>query len=181
MVPILLASERVGIMKSIDIYYQGEGARALEHLEIGAETTFADLRDLLAKKLDIESEALLFIEDEDEPVDGKVKIGTKTGRSGVKVHIHRCRKIEVVVHFKDKTIRHEFAPGATIACVKHWVAVRKLGMTEEDASHHHLQLAGTTDQPDPGTHIGTLAACPKCKVEFDLVTTPKVNGCGACA
>ena len=57
-----------------------------------------------------------------------------------------------------------------------WVTVRKFGMTEEEASHHHLQITGTTDEPDPGTHIGTLAYCPKCSVAFDLVTTPKVNG-----
>lgn len=176
MVPVPLASERVGIMKSIDIYYQGDGVRVLEHLEIQGDATFADLQAMLVKKLQIEGEALLFLEDDDEPIDGKIRIGDKAGRAGVKAHIHRCRKVEVVVHFKEKTIRHEFAPSATVARVKHWVAVEKLGMTEEEASHHHLQLAGTTDQPDPGTHIGTLTNCPKCKVEFDLVTTPKVNG-----
>ncbi len=165
-------------MKTIDIFYQGDGIVSLEHLEIGAEETFAVLQALIATKHGITGDVLLFLEDEDEPVDAESKIGGKAGRAGVKAHIHHCRRVEVEVHFKDKTVRGEFAPGSTIARIKHWVAVRELGMTEEEASHHHLQLTGTIDQPDPGTHIGALASCQKCKVEFDLVTTPKVNGCG---
>ncbi|HWE20137.1 MAG TPA: hypothetical protein VG758_23655, partial [Hyphomicrobiaceae bacterium] len=132
----------------------------------------------IARKHGISSDIVLFLEDEAEPVERRVSLRDKAGRAGIKAHVHRCRKIEVVVHFKDKTVREEFAPGTTIARVKNWVTVRKFGMTEEEASHHHLQIAGTTDQPDPGTHIGTLASCPKCKVAFDLVTTPKVNGWG---
>ena len=163
-------------MKIIDIYYQGEGVGSLEHLEFDAEATFAALQAAIVGKHAIAGEIVLFLEDEDEPIDGEAKLRDKAGRAGIKAHVHRCRTIEVIVHFKDKTVRHEFAPGATVARVKHWVTVHKLGMTEEEASHHHLQIAGTTDQPDPGTHIGTLASCPKCKVEFDLVTTPKVNG-----
>lgn len=163
-------------MKTIDIYYQGEGIGALEHLEFGADETFAALQAAIAKKHGIDGDIALFLEDEAEPVEGKVNLREKAGRSGIKAHVHRCRKIEVIVHFKDKTVREEFAPGTTVARVKRWVTVRKFGMTEEEASHHHLQIAGTTDQPDPGTHIGTLASCPNCKVAFDLVTTPKVNG-----
>lgn len=163
-------------MKTIDIYYQGESVGALEHLEFDAEETFAALQAAIAGKHNITGEIVLFIEDEAEPIEGHTKLREKAGRAGIKAHVHRCRKIEVIIHFKDKTVRHEFAPGATIARIRHWVTVRKFGMTEEEASHHHLQIAGTTDQPDPGTHIGTLASCPKCSVAFDLVTTPKVNG-----
>lgn len=165
-------------MKTIDIFYHGEGLSALEHIERDADTTFGDLLGHLISKHGLAPDTLLYVENEDEPVDPKERVGKKTGRGGVKVHAHRCRNVTVAVHFKDKTIRHEFSPGTTIARVKHWVAVEKLGMSEEEASDHHLQLAGTTTQPDPGTHLGALASCPKCKVEFDLVTTPKVNGCG---
>jgi hypothetical protein len=168
-------------MKTIDIYYQGDGIGSVEHLEFGADETFAELQAAIAKKHGIEGDIVLFLEDEAEPVEGMTKLRDKSGRAGIKAHVHRCRQIEVIVHFKDKTVHEAFAPGTTVARVKHWVTVRKFGMTEEEASHHHLQIAGTTDQPDPGTHIGALASCPKCKVAFDLVTTPKVNGWGDCA
>ena len=77
---------------------------------------------------------------------------------------------------KCRTRKSTIAPGTTVARVKHWAAVGKFGMTEEEASHHHLQIAGTTEQPDPGTHIGTLVASGKCALAFDLASTPKVNG-----
>jgi hypothetical protein len=163
-------------MKTINIYYQGEGITALEHIEIGDDETFGALRAALAKKHGLSGDACLFIEDEAEPIADDVPIAGKAGRAGVKVHIHRCREIKVTVHFNGKSVHDKFAPGATVARVKQWAAIRKFGMTEEEASHHHLQLAGTTVQPDPGTHIGTLVTSGKCAVEFDLVSTPKVNG-----
>ena len=163
-------------MKTINIFYQGEGIAALEHIEIGDHEAFGTLRTALAKKHGLAEDTCLFIEDEAEPVADELPVASKAGRAGVKVHIHRCREVKVTVHFKDKSVHDKFAPGTTVARVKQWAAVRKFGMTEEEASHHHLQLAGTTVQPDPGTHIGTLVTSNKCAVEFDLVSTPKVNG-----
>lgn len=163
-------------MKTIDIFYQGEGIAALEHLEIDADATFGSVRAEIAKKHGLGADTCLFIEDDGDPVDDDVKVTTKVGRAGVKAHVHRCREIKVTVYFKNKSVHDKFAPGTTVTKVKHWAAIRKFGMSEEDASHHHLQLAGTTTQPDPGTHIGTLVTSGKCAVEFDLVSTPKVNG-----
>jgi len=163
-------------MKSVDVFYQGEGIAALEHIEIGDHETFGALRVLIGKKHGLGTEAVLFLEDEAESIADEVPIASKAGRAGVKVHIHRCRKVTVTIHFKDKSVHDTFAPGVTVARVKLWAAVRKFGMTEEEASHHHLQLTGTTVQPDPGTHIGALVTAGRCAVEFDLVSTPKVNG-----
>ena len=149
-------------MKIIDIYYQGEGVGALEHLEFDAEATFAALQAAIAGKHAIPGEIVLFLEDEDEPIDGNAKLRDKAGRAGVKVHLHSCREIKVLVHFKEKSVHHLFAPGTTVAGIKHWAAVHKFGMTEEEAGHHHhLQIAGTTEQPGPGTHMGALASSRK--------------------
>jgi hypothetical protein len=145
----------------IDAFYQGEGIAALEHLEIGGDETFGALRAAIAKKHGASSDARLFFEDEPEPIGDDVTIASKAGRSGIKVHLHRCREIKVTVHFKDKSVHDKFAPGTTIAKVEHWAAVEKFHMTEEEASHHH---------------IGTLVTSNKCAVEFDLVSTPRVNG-----
>jgi hypothetical protein len=163
-------------MKTIDIFYQGEGITALEHIEIAENEAFGVLRVAIAAKHGLGRDALLFIEDETNPISDDVPVVSKAGRAGVKAHVHQCREVKVTVHFKEKSVHDTFAPGTTVARVKHWAAVRKFGMTEEEASHHHLQIAGTTDQPDPGTHIGTLVASTKCAVAFDLVSTPKVNG-----
>lgn len=163
-------------MKNISIFYQSEGITALEHTEIAENETFGALRAALATKHGLGEDAALFVEDETDPIGDDVAVASKAGRAGVKVHLHRCREIKVTVHFKDRSIHDKFAPGTTVARVKHWATIRKFGMTEEEASHHHFQITGTTDQPDPGTHIGTLVTSRKCAVEFDLVSTPKING-----
>lgn len=163
-------------MKTIDIFYQGEGITALEHIEIGNHESFGTLCALIGEKHGLGGDACLFIEDEAEPIADELPVASRAGRAGVKVHIHRCRKVTVTVHFKDKSVHDTIAPGTTVARVKQWAAIHQFRMTEEEASHHHLQLAGTTVQPDPGTHIGTLVTSDKCAVEFDLVSTPKVNG-----
>ena len=74
---------------------------------------------------------------------------------------------------------HKFGPGTTVARVKHWAAVQKFHMSEEEAGEHHLQITGTQDRPAPGMHIGTLASCPECRVRFDLVPDERVNGAAA--
>jgi hypothetical protein len=56
-------------MKTIDVFYQGDGIRALEHLEAHAEVTCQELLSLIASKHGLAGECLLFLEDEDEPVD----------------------------------------------------------------------------------------------------------------
>lgn len=162
-------------MKNTDIFYQGEGIEALEHIEVDADLSFGDLLAMLAKKHGL-ADAKLFFEDEEQPVDERERIAAKAGRAGIKVHIHRCREVKVTVNFKDKSVRDKVVPGTTVGKVKHWAAIKKFGMTQDEASNHHLQLAGTTRQPDPGTHVGTLVTAGTCSVEFDLVPTPRVNG-----
>jgi hypothetical protein len=163
-------------MKNISVFYQGEGISALEHIELAETETFGALRVLIIEKHGLAEDTVLFIEDEAELIGDEIVVASKAGRAGVKAHVHSCREIKVTVHFKDKSVHEKVAPGTTVARVKHWAAIREFGMTEEEASHHHLQLAGTTEQPDPGTHVGTLVTAQKCSVDFDLVSTPRVNG-----
>ena len=162
-------------MTNIDVFYQGEGIGSLQHIEFDSQRPFAELLAMIAKQHGLDG-AALFLEDEDEPVDERALVGTKAGRSGLKVHVHRCREVKVTVNFKEKSVHDKVRPAKTVGKIKHWAAVRKLGMSEEEASHHHLQLADTTEQPDTGTHVGALVTKGTCAVEFDLVPTPRVNG-----
>lgn len=163
-------------MKTIDIYFQGEGMPALDHLEVAETATFADVKALIARTHPHAAECHFFMEDHDEPLDHRTPVTEKAGKAGVKIHLARCQKVHVTVHYKAEIIRHDFGPGTTIARIKQWAAVAKFHMTEEDASNHHLQIAGTETQPDPGVHVGTLVSCPGCAIAFDLVPTPRVNG-----
>lgn len=163
-------------MKTIDLFYQGEGLGEIAHLELEAEVTFAALKALLAEKHGALQDAMLFLEDQDEPFDDSTLISEYAGAQGLKIHIHRCRHIEVAVTFNGETVDRRFPPSATIARVKRWAAERKFGMSDDEAGEHVLQISGTHDRPAPGTHIGTLTDGKVCALGFDLVADERVNG-----
>jgi hypothetical protein len=163
-------------MTSIDIFYQGEQIREIEHIEIDDGHSLGTVKALILQKHGGDASLFLFIEDDDQPLDEAALIATLALGSGCKLHLHRCRHIEVAVTFAGETVDHRFSPGTTIARIKRWAAEHKFGMTEEEASEHRLQITGTDERPAPGTHIGTLATCPACRVSFDLVPDERING-----
>ena len=163
-------------MKSIDLFCQGEGIGEIVHIELELDATFAVLRARLTEEHRIPDDALLFIEDEDEPIDESVLVKDRATATGLKVHIHRCRHVKVTVMFNGKTVECHFPPSATVARVKRWAAEKKFGMSEDEAGEHVLQIAGTHDRPAPGTHIGALTNDKADSLSFDLVPDERVNG-----
>jgi hypothetical protein len=163
-------------MTSIDIFYQGEGIREIAHFEADADHTFALIKLAIIEKHGLAEETLIYLEDSDEPMDEQCFARDHVGRAGIKAHLHRCRHLAVGVTFNGETVHHKFGPGTTVARVKTWAAERKFGMTPQEAGEHVLQISGTKDRPDPGAHLGTLAACPACSIAFDLVPNERVNG-----
>jgi hypothetical protein len=163
-------------MASIDIFYQGEHIREIEHIEIDDCSSVGAVKMMILEKHGGEAALFVFEEDSDEALGEAIVVATLDCTAGLKLHLHRCREVEVTVTFAGETVHHAFRPGATIARIKRWAAEHEFGMTEEEASEHRLQIAGTHDRPAPGIHIGTLAACPDCRVSFDLVPDERVNG-----
>jgi len=163
-------------MTSISIFYQGAGIPDVEHLEADIEKTFKEIKDLLGAKHAFTGEFFLFLENEDEPAQDNLKLEKQKSPKGIKAHIHHCRHIEVSVTFNGQTVHHQFGPGTTIAKVKHWAAVKKFQMTDEEAGEHVLQISGTHDRPKPGTHLGALSSCKECRIAFDLLPNERVNG-----
>ena len=163
-------------MKSIDLFCQGEGIGEIVHIELELEATFALLKARLTEMYPIPEDALLFIEDEDGPIDETVLVKDRATATGLKVHIHRCRHVKVTVMFNGKTVECHFAPSATVARVKRWAAEKEFGMSEDEAGEHVLQIAGTHDRPAPGTHIGSLTNDKTDSLSFDLVPDERVNG-----
>ena len=161
-------------MTSIDVFYQGEHNREINVIEAVLAETLGDVKRRLAERHAILAEALIFIEDGDEPLDETVVIETIVVGESAKLHLHRCRHIKVTVAFAGTRKEREFAPSATVARIKTWAA-EAFGLSPEDAGEHLLQIAGTHDRPSPATHVGALAG-PDCKVAFDLVPDERVNG-----
>jgi hypothetical protein len=164
------------VITAIEIFYQGEGLGEIQYLEIEPNATFGSVKSRLSEMHGLTTESLLFIEDDEVPLDDDCLVSDRADQSGIKCHVHRCRHIEVTVAFNAETAEHRFSPSATIAKVKCWVAEHKFGMTPEEAGEHVLQIAGTHDRPTPGTHIGALTDGRICGLAFDLVPDERVNG-----
>ena len=163
-------------MNSIDLFCQGKGLREIVHIELDLDETFADLKTRLVEEHRIPDDVLLFIEDEDEPIDVGILVKDRATATGLKVHIHHSHSVKVTVMFNGKTVECHFAPSATVARVKCWAAEREFGMSRDEAGEHVLQIAGTHVRPAPGTHIGALTDDEADSLSFDLVPDERVNG-----
>ena len=94
----------------ISVFYQAESLRDIGHLEVEPSATIAQLKELVAKATGAEGEVVLFIEDEDEPLEADVVVKDVAGAHGLKVHAHRCKEIAVAVTFNRKVARRKFKP-----------------------------------------------------------------------
>ena len=101
-------------MTSIDIFYQGEGIGEIAHIEARARThTFAAAQGSRSSR-----STALGTDDPDLPRRRATSRSTRAcllrdraRPSGLKVHVHRCRHVEVTVTFNGETVHHRFAPG----------------------------------------------------------------------
>lgn len=116
---------------------------------------------------------LVFLDESEEQVRGEAT-PLPDVRHGTRVHITRCHKIHVSVNYLNKTIEHEFAPGARLRSVKRW-AVHELHLDHKDAAEHVLQLCGSAERPSSDTplHVLLRNGCGLC---FDLVPEKRVEG-----
>lgn len=164
-------------MKTLRIFVQGENLPDVDHIELEAGRTVADLKSAWMRKHTgyILESVFVFAEGGDEPLGDSISIDSLETKHGVRVHLHRCRRVHAKVSYAGRSVEHDFSPASTIAHIKKWAA-GKLGLSPEDAAEHVLQIAGTQIRPDPDTHVGTLVSSPHCSVAFDLVPAERVNG-----
>ena len=166
-------------MNSIEILLQGEGIPDIQLVKL-EEGKF--VRDILVlahqqrKGQPVAGEFLVFAEDEEEPLDPDSSTPEARPGEPLRLHVHRCHKIETLVTFNGETKEHHFSPSTTIEVVKRWAAIKAFHLTPADAAEHVLQITGTTTRPDPDTHIGSLVSGTHCKIGFNLVPHKRVEG-----
>lgn len=161
------------------VYIQSEYFPDIKFVEVNDEATVADLKHAALALLPPGTEAsdlTLSVEDDDDDAHSHAThVKHLKKEHGVRVHLHRCKQVDVKVRFGAEDVHHKFRPATTVGRVRLW-AGEKLGMVSGDIAEHVLQIAGTTEQPDVDTHIGTLTKCPQCEVTFDLVPAHRING-----
>jgi len=165
-------------MKNIEILLQGEHIPDIQVVErLHGEVVKGVLTAAARHRIcEADGEFHVFREDTDEPMKEGDQLPEHCDGEPVRMHVHRCRRIEVAVTFNGAPEERQFGPGTTIATVKKWAAIKAFGMDRGDAAEHVLQLVGTTDRPEADTHIGALTSCPDCRIAFDLVPLKRVEG-----
>ncbi len=170
-------------MSGMQIFLQVEGVREIRVLELPSSAT---VRDLMKAAADqglpaaggeaVEAPAV-FIEDAEDPLAPSATLDAAGLRHGASVHVSRCKKVLVTVHFNGKERSESFGPGAPMHRVKRWAVGKKgFDLPELDAAEHVLQITGAQDRPDDDIHIGTLVHGRHCAVDFDLVPKVRVEG-----
>ena len=164
-------------MPTVQLFLQFEGHPRVELVQLDEDATVADLIEAARKAGlpdDRKEGACVFAHDAEHPLDPTLTLNADGVRDKHRVHIHRCKKVEVTLHFNERTEKLTFPPAATVDKVKKEF-VKNLHMSKVDASEHVLQLCGSTERPDPDTHIGALV-CGCCTLCFDLVPIKRIEG-----
>jgi hypothetical protein len=107
-------------------------------------------------------------EDNVEPVDKKRTVADHELNRHRHVHIGRCKRVKVEVHYGAKTKRRNVAPSTTVETLTKW-ARKAFKLDPASAAEYVLQITGTTKQPRGDTHVGELTNAPVCAVSFDLI------------
>jgi len=164
----------------IELFLQGEGIPDIMLVQVARHGTVQDvIQAARAHGLSAPEgvEVFIFLEDAAESLaPGSTLEAAGIGHRG-RVHVHRCRQVEVTVNFNADQKTESFPPSATVARVMEWaVSKRGFNLTDVDATEHALQVCGTTDRPDEDIHIGTLVQVSTCGLCFDLVAKQRVEG-----
>jgi hypothetical protein len=165
---------------TIRIFLQSALLKDMAVLNLPAELSEEQLRAACVEALppEFRSSSLHLIDESDrsgeELLDEEI-LSAQPGRAR-RVHIGRCRHVEVKVRYAGRSAERKFSAAATIERVKNW-AVRHFHVAGPEANELVLQLAGSDLQPARDKHVGCFAG-DGCSVVFDLVRAYTVNGDG---
>jgi len=171
-------------MQSIEIFIQGG---EIAEILVATATPVDSLASVLAgleRPIELHEQVLIFIEDAHFPIDPATAVeellplcaDEEAIVAPLRLHVTKCRHVEVSIRFNGEQMKRRFAPGTTVGRVHHWGARRAFHLTPRDAAEHVLEIVGTNKRPDRDVHIGTLTGGAACSVEFDLVPRKRVEG-----
>ncbi len=163
-------------MRNIIVFVQAHGRPNILEAELAAEATLGDLYDAFEKNgLNVDGETFVFLDEAEDALKGERHERVHGIKHGSRIHVGRCHRIAVTVHYLEKTHEHAFAPGQLVRVVKEW-AVRKFELPPKDAAEHVLQICKSTQRPSSDTPLHQLVQGHECKLCFDLVPEKRVEG-----
>lgn len=163
-------------MENIEVFVQVEGDTRTEILVVSRDASVNDIVRAAAQKgLPVPADGgLVFVEEAEEAVKATLSAEQAGIKKHSRVHISRCKKISVAVHFNAETGKEEFPPSVTVKKVRNWT-LKEFIKHDQDQVDYVLQLCESDIRPDLTTQLGALVK-QGCKVCFDLVPVQRVEG-----
>jgi hypothetical protein len=158
------------------IIVDGEGLTDVEVIVVPQGSTGRELVLEVVKKIGIDAEeAILFIEDGDEPLE--LDLVLREDAAGKVHHVHRARRIEVLVRYQNATKEKSFSPSTRVQKVLDW-AVGPEGFKIDPAIAPEMELAlhGETTELPKQAHIGRYVRHPHHELTLDLIRGIVPNG-----
>jgi hypothetical protein len=162
----------------MEIYVLGIGIPEVKDRVVEPNHKVSDLlQDVLKLGFPADAliEALVFIDDRDEPVSHSSTLSDAGVREGCRIHVHTCRLIEVSCNYNGQTKKERFSPTARVRRVKDAFG-HQFKIDPHDIGSFTLLVCGSHSDPDENTQIGALTTYPKCELCFDLVKRENVQG-----
>jgi len=163
-------------MTTFNLFVQEQGQPAIREIVVEEVITGRGLHEaLVAVGIALTDDTLVFLDEVETPLDrhGDESIGHL--HHGHRVHVRRCRHIEVTVNYLERQIQQKFAPSRRLRAVKAW-AVSEFSLDHKDAAEHVLQVCSSEKRPPVDTPLHTLLHGHHCHLCFDLVPEKRVEG-----
>ena len=171
-------------MRAIEVFIQGGEISEILVATATPVDSLASVLTALERPIVAKDQTLIFVEDIHCPLDPETALeellplclDDDAITPPLRIHVTKCRHVEVSVRFNGEPVKRRFAPGATVGRVHHWAARRAFHLAPRDAAEHVLEVVGTHKRPDRDVHIGSLTGGSACAVEFELVPRKRVEG-----
>jgi hypothetical protein len=166
-------------MEELFVFVHRQGNRKMAEIAVDEAMTVADLLrrpEFQETRISgVPEEILVFFGDSEHPSHHDANVRhCHTGHDG-RVHLTKCHRVKVTVHYTHLTHEKEFPPGTRLKKVKEW-AVAAFHVPAHDATEHVLEIHGTKDHPNTSEPLSLLVHGHDCGVVFDLVPDIRVEG-----
>lgn len=163
-------------MPTLSLFVQEHGESTIREVLVEDTITSRDLHAaLITAGLVLTDDDLVFLDEADSPLDPKGDEPVAPLHHGHRIHVCRCRHIEVTVNYLERQAHRPFGPSRRVRGVKAW-ATKEFGLDHKDAAEHVLQLCNSTERPTSDTPLHTLLHGHQCRLCFDLVPEKRVEG-----
>ena len=170
-------------MRTIEVFIQGGEISEILVATASPVDFVARVLAALERPIAPHEELLIFVEDMHGPLDPETTVEELLPLCAddeaivvpLRLHVTKCRHVEVSVRFNGEHAKRRFAPGTTVGRVHHWAARRAFGLSPRDAAEHVLQIPGT-QAPGPRCAHRHADCSAVCSVGFDLVPRKRVEG-----